>query len=227
MGNINIHKIEDALNRIKSRTDAYETFSQLGSYEAIRIKDTNGTEKRLVLPNKNIGDIMRNTIKDVLRTQIDEAKLELERLVNVEPSIIKSIRVNHFDAMEKKNWDYTYWFVDIHSTILIPTYEKGNIGDTYYPHAKKVLQLLTLLDSVKLIMYTCSHPEEIDKYVKFFAKDNIRFDFINKNPDVNNDAYGNYEEKPYINVLLDDKAGFDAENDWAPIYRIMIEKNKK
>jgi hypothetical protein len=37
---------------------------------------------------------------------------------------------------------------------------------------------------------------------------------INKNPNVENNAYGYYRDKPYFNVLFEDKAGFDAEEDW-------------
>jgi len=70
-------------------------------------------------------------------------------------------------------------------------------------------------------MYTCSHPKELDEYNSFFVKDNINFDYINENPEVMNTSYGYYENKPYINVLLDDKAGFSAETDWGLIRRFL------
>ena len=63
-------------------------------------------------------------------------------------------------------------------------------------------------------MFTCSYPQEIQKYVKLFKELNIEFDFINKNPEPNNTSYGYYEDKPYFNVLFEDKAGFDPETDW-------------
>jgi len=68
-------------------------------------------------------------------------------------------------------------------------------------------------------LYTCSYPKEIQRYLEFFDVNGINFDYANKNPDAKNTKYGYYEDKPYYNVLFEDKAGFDAENDW-----LLIEK---
>jgi len=141
-------------------------------------------------------------------------------------SIIKSILTNHFDYKIKRNWDRTYWAFDIHGTILRPNYTYGNTPDDFYPWAKETLQLITKLPDVVTFLYTCSHPHEIEEYIKLFASFDIKFNYINENPEVETDlkGYGNYDKKPYMNVLFEDKAGFDPESDWELVYDLLTEK---
>lgn len=126
-----------------------------------------------------------------------------------------------FKTMESRGWDRIYVFVDIHGTVLKPDYNK--IAKQYYPKSKEVLQRLSKDKRFKLILYTCSYPVEIIEYIDFFKKDGIVFDFINKNPEVINTRGGYFEDKPYMNVLLEDKAGFVGEYDW---YILNYELNK-
>ena len=140
-------------------------------------------------------------------------------------SIIKSIKKNHFEYKEKRGWDKTYWFFDIHGTILKPNYTHGAIPKEYYPYAKETLQFLSQLSDVCMILYTCSHPEEIQEYVELFNTHDINFHYINENPEVITDknGYGCYDKKPYVNVLFEDKAGFDPETDWEMVLAFMKE----
>ena len=96
--------------------------------------------------------------------------------------ILKSIQINHFEYKEKRGWDKTYWFIDLHSTCLKSNYKIGSIPTEFYPYAKETLQLLTKLSDVVLIMYTCSHPNEIQEYINFFKSQDIHFDYINESP---------------------------------------------
>ena len=68
-----------------------------------------------------------------------------------------------------------------------------------------------------MIMYTCSHPHEIEQYLEFFKKHNIDFKFVNENPEVPDAAYGYYQDKFYFNVLFEDKAGFLPDRDWPKV----------
>jgi hypothetical protein len=120
-----------------------------------------------------------------------------------------------------KRWRETFWAIDIHGFILKPTYEKGVLSTEFYPNAKEVLQNLTKDPKVSLILYTCSYPEEISDYLRFFRSHGIRFNYVNENPEINEGAYGCYGRKFYYNVLLDDKAGFDPEGDWAGVNRVV------
>lgn len=132
-------------------------------------------------------------------------------------SIIKGIE-RAFKTQKERGWDRIYYFFDIHETILYPDYNNTD-PLKFYPHAKKVLQYLSTRKDISINLYTCSYPKEIQRYLEFFDVNGINFDYANKNPDAKNTKYGYYEDKPYYNVLFEDKAGFDAENDW-----LLIEK---
>lgn len=125
-----------------------------------------------------------------------------------------------FENKVKRGWDCIYVFVDLHDTVLLGNYSNTELPTTFFPSAKECLQFLSYLNDVKLVMYTCSHPKEITQYVEFFTENDITFDYINENPEVKTltDSLGCYDKKPYVNVLLDDKAGFDGNEDWADIY---------
>ena len=140
--------------------------------------------------------------------------------------ITHSILINHFEYKEKRGWDKTYWFFDIHGTILKPNYQFGNIPKEFYPHAKEAMQLISKLDDVCMVLYTCSHPHEIEQYLEFFKENNINFHYVNENPEVATDlnGYGCYDKKPYINVLFEDKAGFNPETEWLEVLELLTDK---
>ena len=128
-------------------------------------------------------------------------------------SIIKAIRAN--DKMIKaRKWDRSYWFIDIHGTMIKPNWDKENLPKEFYPYAVDVLKILTARPEIILCLYTCSWPKEIEEYKKLFDEHGIVFNYINVNPEVTSSGYGCFDQKPYINVLMDDKAGFDPEQDW-------------
>jgi hypothetical protein len=138
-------------------------------------------------------------------------------------SILNAILKNHFEIKAKRGWDKTYWFFDIHGTILKPNYKAGEIPKNFYPNAKEVLQYLTKQLDVCMILYTCSHPHEIAEYIEYFKTFGIHFHYVNENPEVPTDlnGYGCYDKKPYINVLFEDKCGFDPETEWSGVIDFM------
>lgn len=141
-------------------------------------------------------------------------------------SILKSIQVNHFEYKIKRNWDRTYWFFDIHGTILKPNYKAGCTPKDFYPHAIETLQFLSKLSDVVMVIYTCSHPHEIQEYITLFEANDIKFKYINENPEVLTEVtgYGCYDKKPYMNVLFEDKSGFDPETEWKEVLDLMKSK---
>lgn len=126
-----------------------------------------------------------------------------------------------WDKAIYKGWDKTYWALDIHQTIIKPNYKYGEIPTEFYPDAKEVLQELSKRSDVCMFLYTCSHPEEIENYFKFFHSHDINFQFANVNPEVVSQGYGCYDKKPYYDVLFEDKCGFDAETDWSEVKRAL------
>lgn len=133
---------------------------------------------------------------------------------------------NCFIHAAQRGWDKTYWAFDIHGTILKPTFKTGVVSTEFYPYAKEVMQILTRQKNIVSILYTCSYPDEIVQYVKYFEDHDIHFDHVNENPDVCAGAYGHYDRKFYFNVLFEDKAGFDPV-DWKDVYDLLIEQKIK
>lgn len=134
--------------------------------------------------------------------------------------IIKAIQ-NALRFKTLRKWDKTYWAVDIHGTMIEPNFSGDEIPTKFYPGAIEVMQQLSLRKDIVLILYTCSHPHEIVKYKALFASKKIEFNYYNENPEVSNGAYGCYDSKPYFNVLMEDKAGFDPYTDWQQLKRFL------
>jgi hypothetical protein len=130
-----------------------------------------------------------------------------------------------FEHAKQKQWYETYWFFDLHGVISIPDYRKIVKEINYYPYVKETLQFLTNNRSdIIMILFTSSYPDEIKTYINILEKDGIHFKYINENPEISDDkgAFGCYDKKPYYNVLLDDKASFNPETDWKPIYDYFV-----
>ncbi len=218
----NLNKIKDYIARLSSLTNIFEQLLTLEDFAKITLTDKKGNLVKFAGT-----DDFNEMLMNVFSKRIDNGYADLSQLVDGEPSIINTIRVNHFDAMKKKNWDKTYWYVDIHDTILKSTYSQ-EISNVFFPEARETLQLLSDDPSVVLILYTCSHPGDVKKYMEFFSKEGIIFDydFTNTKPEIDNTNYGYYDDKPYANVILDDKAGFNGEKDWGYIKKMMRKFDK-
>ena len=78
-----------------------------------------------------------------------------------------------------------------------------------------------------LILYTCSYQEEVEQYLTMFRQEGINFEYVNENPEAKNTQYGCFDKKPYMNIILDDKAGFEGDldedgvNDWLRIKQVL------
>lgn len=130
-------------------------------------------------------------------------------------SIVRAIE-QAFKVKEDRGWDKLYVAVDIHGTILKPDYEIDGICTEAYPYALEVLLKLSQCEDIVLILYTCSHPNEIEEYRELFRFHGIEFNYVNSNPEVKtgDTKHGYYNEKFYFNILFEDKSGFDADTDW-------------
>jgi hypothetical protein len=139
-------------------------------------------------------------------------------------SIIKPIERSYKIAKER-GWDILYWAIDVHGTIQPGNYKDSN--GPFYPYSLKVLKLLSDTPHIKLIFFTSTFKKEVDKLSELLLnKYDIKFDYLNENPEISNTAYGDYSTKFYFNVMLEDKAGFDPEEDWKTIYNYLIENKE-
>ena len=89
-----------------------------------------------------------------------------------------------------------------------------NDGAKYMPNALKVLRMLSKKDQTKLILWTSSYPAPISKILDSLEKEGVVFDFVNENRDCPNDKLCDFSKKPYFNIMLEDKAGFEGKSDW-------------
>jgi len=128
-----------------------------------------------------------------------------------------------FKHAREHQWYETYWAIDVHGTILIPTFRKNSFDSDFYPFAKEALQIITKRRDIILILSTSSYPEEIEHYMKVFKENDIHFKYVNENPEIDSEKgnFGYYKDKYYFNVLIDDKAGFVPEIEWHLIYKLM------
>lgn len=119
---------------------------------------------------------------------------------------------------DERGWDCVYIMVDLHNVILPSNYHKGNDLQFISPFAEKCLQYLSKKDDVRLILWTSSYPDEVDNVLEWLEKADINFSYVNINPLEKSTEYADFSEKPYFNILLDDKAGFEG-NDWKEIWQ--------
>ena len=128
--------------------------------------------------------------------------------------------VEQIKLMKDRNWDVLYIAVDLHGT-MIP---KDIINIDYtdfelYDYAKPVLQWMSNNDKIVLIINTSTHIDErFDFMCAMYNNHNIEFSYHNGNPEVRNTKTGDFSEKFYYNILLDDRAGFDPLNDWLELH---------
>ena len=129
-----------------------------------------------------------------------------------------------FEYSFTKEYYDTYWCFDMHGTIIKPSYNLNDKSIKFYPYAQEALELISQRDDIITILYTCSYPNEIENYKRLFRNKNIHFDHVNENPDIssNNGNFGYYKDKFYFNVLFEDKAGFDPEEEWEEIYKYLL-----
>jgi len=162
-------------------------------------------------------DKVTETLDEYLEDNNLKSWQVINRYANTKHDLIKTID-REYQNMRDKGWDRIFVFFDLHGTVIKPNFQEGNVEIDYYPYAKETLQLLSQQDDIDLSIYTCSHEHEIVEYQRLFKEDGINFKYVNENPDVPTNGYGNYDVKPYMNILFEDKSGFFGETDWLPIY---------
>ena len=93
----------------------------------------------------------------------------------------------------------------------------------WFPYSKEALEIMSYAEQISLVLWTSTYKEVIDEYLRFFETNGIRFDMVNRNSETQNTELSCFDEKTYFNVGIDDKFGFDAENDWKILYDYLVE----
>ena len=126
-----------------------------------------------------------------------------------------------FKRMKEKNWDYIYVLVDIHGTIFKPSWNNEEKYE-FYPYAEEVLKKFSDDERIKIILWSSTKREAADNYYSALFKKEIYVDYFNGNPEIEEEKgeadMADFSAKPYFNVGIDDKFGFDPYEDWKEIY---------
>ncbi len=132
--------------------------------------------------------------------------------------MIDKLILKTYAKKSTRGWDMLYWAVDIHDTCIKANYSTDEIPTEFFPLAKTALQRISNRADSTLILFTCSHPTEVEQYLKMFSDNGIEFKYVNENPEVPNTALGCFDGKFYTNFYIEDKAGFDPEEDWHRVH---------
>jgi len=120
-----------------------------------------------------------------------------------------------YSKKKESAWDKIYWFIDFHDTVCRADYGDAAKTHEFFPNAERVLRTLSEKKDVSLVLWTCSHADDIQTLVDWLRTRGIVFCYVNENPEVADSRLSCYEKKPYMNIVLDDKAGFCGDDgDW-------------
>jgi hypothetical protein len=125
-----------------------------------------------------------------------------------------------------RGYKYVYIAIDIHDTIIPGNRTKNNDGKAFYPYAEEVLQNLSRNEKVKIILYSCSHPEPVREFTDWLKDHGIRVDYYNENPEHPSNELCDFSKKFFFDFMLDDKCGFVGETDWEILKNTLIKINQ-
>lgn len=125
-----------------------------------------------------------------------------------------------FELKEKNNWDTLYVLLDIHGTV-VPSHSHEGL-QFITEDCIEVLQWLSKRQDFRLILWTSSQLNEIDKIIEWLWKYNIDIDYVGCNPECKNTKTADFHKKPYYNICIDDRSGFEPLTDWKAIKKLLI-----
>ena len=133
--------------------------------------------------------------------------------------MLKDAIIRAFDKKAKRNagktWEYPmYWAIDLHDVIIPGTYTRNNDNLQYFSGALEVLKWLTNRNEMSIILFTSSHQSSINDILNWMDKDGIKFNYVNENPECTSNDLCCFDKKMYMDMMLEDKAGFNGDTDW-------------
>ena len=137
---------------------------------------------------------------------------------------IRDVIRRALEVRTNRGYEYIFWAIDLHDTIIEGKYNRFNDGARIFPFAKEVLDRLYNSNIHRTILWTSSHQDAMDEILKRF---DLRFHYINENPKCKSDKLCDFSKKFYFNILLDDKSAFDASTDWEIIKDVLDDYENK
>lgn len=114
----------------------------------------------------------------------------------------------------KRDWNTLYFAIDLHGTII-----KRYTGEKLitYKYAIDVLNELDKASDITLILFSSSYLINLRDFFQYCKQFNVNFKYLNENPECTSTELADFSKKFYFNVLIDDKAGFNPNNDWITV----------
>ena len=128
--------------------------------------------------------------------------------------------MDNYVQMKVRKWPNLFWCIDLHDAVITGKYNRYNNGAEVFPYAKETLDMLYRSKIHRTILWTSSHHDAIEKALK---DHNLKFHYINENPECPNNEMCNFDKKFYFNFLIDDKSTFEGAKDWKEIYETLVE----
>lgn len=139
-------------------------------------------------------------------------------------SIFRAIEAA-YEKTAERNWDRVYWALDLHGTCIKSNYQKHTydwLGD----YTKSALQRLVAHPETHLILWSSVHLDEKQHIIDYFEANGIRVSGFNTNPMEPSNDISNFDEKFYMSIIVDDKAGF-CPTEWLAIPNFVDFHRKK
>lgn len=127
---------------------------------------------------------------------------------------------NHYRP--KRKWNTIYWLVDVHGVIIPGNWKLKNDLQFTDDSARQVLKWISNRNDQRLILWTSSYKAATDNVCVWLSSHGIVVDYINENPEERNTEYADFSLKPYFNIAIDDKAGFNPYIHWTDIKDMLI-----
>lgn len=134
-----------------------------------------------------------------------------------------NIRRTFLELRPKRGWKTIYWLVDVHGVIIPGSWRRENDFQFISPDCVDVLRWISNRKDQRLILWSSSQNRELDNLCNWLCTFWINVDYTNFNPEEKNTEYADFSFKPYFNILIDDKAGFEPETDWAAVKQELID----
>lgn len=139
-------------------------------------------------------------------------------------SILRAIE-RAYRVADERNWDRVYWALDLHGTCLVSNYQGGTY-EWISPECRDALKALSGFPETNLILWSSLHQRDKIGVSRFFDAEQVAFVDINANPYERNTSTGCFDQKFYMSIIVDDKAGFDP-TEWPAVLDAVIECRRK
>ena len=136
-----------------------------------------------------------------------------------------------FHTAKDAGYNYMVIAVDLHGTMIntkVFNETQGKFLDkieaSLFPQAITALQAMSAHKSIVMYVYSGTKKSKLKKLVNYlYEKYGISLD--TRYHPMTQHASQSFKTKPYFNILLDDRAGFDPTGDWLEIIRFMPRLN--